>query len=120
MKLLHTKEEIIKFENLSKLANELSILDNKYSAYTNVDELNQLSQHYLKIVQSELDKYAHLIGQKVIAPPSRFTASKEKRPGIITKITHFNTYSGSVRGTVKYDSDGYDCHSLKELELIID
>lgn len=114
MKLLHTTEEIIKFDKLRELSVEL----NKLSIRYNNSELLEISERYNKEVQQELDKYLPFIGKEYLAPPSSFSDSKEWRKGKLESITHFNIYSKSVRGNFRYDNREFDGHSLLELKEI--
>lgn len=110
MKLLHTEEEIIYFNNLITLQRDLKKLGDKF----NNSEVLDLASKYESIVKLELDKYNEYIGIKCQAPPAYLSKSKEYRDGKIEGNFYFN--GKSVRCTFRYISGGFDTHSLKELE----
>lgn len=118
MKLLHTIEEIRNLEQQMSLAHELLELNNKY----NNDVIKNEANRIIDFNNSELEKYNHLIGITAYCPPSSLDKNKSYRKGIIERISHFNSYSKSVRVSFRYDKSiggGFDGHSLLELKETI-
>ena len=118
MESLHTKEEIIKYDKMTDLANELSKLAVRYSGYFNTTPLIEQANAYKNEVQIELDEYKHLVGTKATAPASIVYNVGNRREGIIEKITHFNAFSNSVICKFNYNSGGWDNHAIKDLEIL--
>lgn len=113
MKLLHTGEEILHYNNLNDLADDLTHLGRRHKN----DDLQKLAREYRTEVRLELSKYSHLKGTVCYAPPSiggnSATRSKEYRKGKIIGGFYFSGHS--VRCDFRYDSAGFDTHSIAEL-----
>lgn len=112
MEQLHTSEEIKYFDDMDECANELIALSKKYKQSACAD----LADEYKQRVASELAKYNHLIGKKVKGV--RKYKNNEPFVGVIKNITHFNTWSNSVRVAVTYSDREFDGHGLKDLTLV--
>lgn len=65
MQLLHSPEEIYKYDRMSDLAKDLEKLSDNYANILDVSVIFKQAKTYQAEVQSELNKYNHLIGRKV-------------------------------------------------------
>lgn len=114
MNQLHTPEEIKYFDRLQEQATALRIMSVKYQN----NELLSIAQEYEKLIKEQLEKYNSFIGMKCQAPPIFLSNSKDYRPGKIEGNFYFNAYSKSVRCDFRYNTGGFDTHSIIELIVL--
>ena len=112
MNLLHTTEEILKYERLDELANKLKELGENYGN----KDLVLLSLKYKAEVELELAKYNTFIGIKCTCPDSDIKPTGSRRKGAIEGNFYFNSYSKSVRCNFRYALGGFDIHAIIKLE----